>query len=679
VYKIPEYSAECRKQAKKVVISLILLIIVYIFVFLFSLIFVAALFISAKIIYDYYGGIIWLLSLSLIVVGLILFIFILRFFFRAYSVNRDLWIEITEEEQPKLFQLIKSLADDINTIIPKRVYLSPEVDSFVFYDSNFWNLFHQKRENLVIGLGLLNATTKSEFKAILAHEFAHFTQSNLRRFSLINIWNQIIYKMLIDEEGYQVLLADFNIKIVATIVHTYAIAVKTVFQKIFDTISVYYNAFSIELEYHADEVSAIICGSVPNISALLRVDLAFDTFNYIGEFYHNLIPENVNTDNIYPQHNFAVLKRAKDLGIEIQNGLPMVTEKFAQQLNPSKIVFKDQWNSHPEKAKRIERFKKLNVDTLIENEFAWDYINDKETLQKAATERLFARWKYSKDQNIIDLEEFKKRFIPLADKQKFNKRYNNFYLIRNISVFDIENIDVDRKDFVFNSFDDIYTPKNVELSVECRGLYDDLNMLERIDKREIKVDVFEYDGKKYHRRGIKKLTEKLNNYMENLLRTVYNLDINIYKFFLQKAKTKGKEELLNQKYQKYFKLVEDEKENVKIHDNLINSLANFQHISLVSDFERDKDEFKGNEYVFKNNLKKIVNNPLYQTLLDSAKKSRFESYLKKDWKYFNEFDFNEDAFKVLQEIMYYFHGICSAAPFAAMKEILDYQISLLED
>lgn len=105
------------------------------------------------------------------------------FFFRKSTIDRSGWLEIAEEEEPKLFELIESISKEIGTNFPQKVYLGIGVDAMVFYDSNFRNLFFPSRENLMIGLGLVNSMSESELKAILAHEFGHFTQRSLNVYS----------------------------------------------------------------------------------------------------------------------------------------------------------------------------------------------------------------------------------------------------------------------------------------------------------------------------------------------------------------------------------------------------------------------------------------------------------------------------------------------------------------
>ena len=61
--------------------------------------------------------------------------------------------------------------------LPHRVFVSHEVNACVFFNQSFWSLIIPAKKNLLIGLGLVNRLNLTEFKAVLAHEFGHFSQN----------------------------------------------------------------------------------------------------------------------------------------------------------------------------------------------------------------------------------------------------------------------------------------------------------------------------------------------------------------------------------------------------------------------------------------------------------------------------------------------------------------------
>jgi Zn-dependent protease with chaperone function len=648
--KIPAYSDEYRSQAKKIVFYLLVFIFIYLLILIISILFASGLIISTLIVVTEIGPrpVLKLLSFIPIGIGIVLLIFIFRFFFRKYTVDRSLWVEINKNQQPKLFELIESIAMEIDTSLPKRVYISPGVDAMVFYDSNFWNLFFPSKENLVIGLGLINSTNESELKAILVHEFGHFTQRCRKVFSYVYIENQIIYKMLIDEEYYFSLLSKFNKGIIIWIVIGYANLIKWILRKAYEIVYLNYMSLSRELEYHADEISANVTGTVPNVTSLLRAELAHSTFDYLGEFYYGLVSENLKTDNIYPQHYFALISSAKEYDAEIKDNLPLITGTIINRFNRSKLVIKDQWASHPSIPDRIARLEKLDIQSQVSTKL-----------------------------ENLSLEKFQQKYTAELEKFRFDKKYNYYYNTRNISVFDFDAVTKESFESVFSDIKEVYTSDNLELILVYSGMENDIKLLESIDRKEIRIDSFEYDGEKYHAKGSKKVLEKLLEQHKKMFEKLNSLDMNIFKFFLHKAQIKGEENILKEKYKVYFNVVKEDKENLELYLDMINSIQFIAQFQSFSSIEENMAEFKEKEKIFRKKFGSFINDEHYKHIIDAEKIGKIEKYLSKEWKYFEEPNYNEEALSVLEESIYLFYSICSRAPSAALKKLLDYQISLV--
>jgi Zn-dependent protease with chaperone function len=129
------------------------------------------------------------------VVGIIclplLFLYLLKGLFKVSRPDPSLQIEITEAEQPELFAFIRQICHDTGAPPPSRVYVSPEVNAAVFYQSSVLSLVMPTPKNLLIGLGLVNVLNLSEFKAVLAHEFGHFSQKSMKVSAYVYIANKV--------------------------------------------------------------------------------------------------------------------------------------------------------------------------------------------------------------------------------------------------------------------------------------------------------------------------------------------------------------------------------------------------------------------------------------------------------------------------------------------------------
>ena len=96
------------------------------------------------------------LGLGLIAAGVSVIVFLVKFVFAVTKDENSQRMEISEEQQPRLFALIRELTIATGTSFPKKIFLSPDVNAAVFYNSSFWSMFLPIRKNLEIGLGLVN-------------------------------------------------------------------------------------------------------------------------------------------------------------------------------------------------------------------------------------------------------------------------------------------------------------------------------------------------------------------------------------------------------------------------------------------------------------------------------------------------------------------------------------------
>lgn len=192
-----------KKHAKNTIFSIVIFIFVYILLFTLAVgltIGLGALGIYIMIL----KPMIWTLLIGggLIVSGLTILFFLVKFLFSSNKFDRNHLTEITKKDHPQVFAIIEEIVKQVSTTFPKKVYLSNEVNASVFYDSNFWSMFLPVKKNLIIGLGLMNSVTQQEFKAILAHEFGHFSQKSMKVGSYVYQVNQIIYNILYKNDSF---------------------------------------------------------------------------------------------------------------------------------------------------------------------------------------------------------------------------------------------------------------------------------------------------------------------------------------------------------------------------------------------------------------------------------------------------------------------------------------------
>lgn len=141
-----------------------------------------------------------MLVIGICLLALMLGIYLIKPLFSFRKNTKATRVEVFESECPALFAMIKSLANNTKCQMPKHVYLSPDVNACVFYNTSFWSIFFPVRKNLEIGLGLFDGTSVDEVKSIIAHEFGHFSQNSMKIGSTVYVTNTVLYNLILTDD-----------------------------------------------------------------------------------------------------------------------------------------------------------------------------------------------------------------------------------------------------------------------------------------------------------------------------------------------------------------------------------------------------------------------------------------------------------------------------------------------
>ncbi len=394
-------SQEFKKAARKAIYAIIFFIISYLILLILAVGlavlcgFLGVLLISIKV-----HWLTLVLGLGLIGMGLIVVVFLVKFIFKRHKIDRSHLIEIKEADAPLLYQSINEIVRQVETDFPKKIYISHEVNASVFYDSTFLSMIFPIRKNLQIGMALVNSVSKNELKAILAHEFGHFSQRTMKVGSYVYTVNQIIYNMLYDNESYGRLInwfagisnyfsffVSFGIKIIE--------GIQWILRKLYNVVNLQHLKLSREMEFHADAIAVNIMGTKPFTTSMMRLDLANNSYDNTIRYYEGKIDQNIKPVNIYPQHRFVMNTQAEDANMQFVDGLPNATTDDLYRYNKSKLVIKNQWASHPSTEDRINAVMAgqypLGED---DGQPATTLFSNIENLQAVVTDLLFANVTY---------------------------------------------------------------------------------------------------------------------------------------------------------------------------------------------------------------------------------------------------------------------------------------------
>jgi len=346
-------TAAFKKEVAKTTGAILLFFIVYVLL----LIAAAALvwfcfFIGIKLV-SALGSLYALLAgLGIMAVGLSVVFFLVKFMFSVTRQDDDKRVEVVESAHPALFAFLRQLAADTKTRFPKKVFVSPDVNACVFYNSSFWSMFFPVRKNLEIGLGLVNTVNLSEFKAVIAHEFGHFSQRTMKLGSFTYNVNHIIYNMLYDNKSYQKFLNGWGslhgiLSIFAYVTVNIAKGIQWILKEMYGLINKQYLGLSRQMEFDADAVAATVAGANNMITALNRLGLSSNSYDIALQQADEFLKEKKISSNIFQNQRLIMHTMADQLQLPQQDGLPEVTRQFLNSFNRSRVNYNNQWASHP--------------------------------------------------------------------------------------------------------------------------------------------------------------------------------------------------------------------------------------------------------------------------------------------------------------------------------------------
>ncbi len=684
---ITQPAAAFKKEVTGVMSSIILFFIVYLLMFLLSIGLIigcvyAGFFIITTI--RHFIGII--AGVGLVGLGIMVFIFLVKFLFAVSRFDHSNSIEITETEQPELFGFIRQLTKDTQTAFPKKIYISPDVNACVFYDSSFWSMFLPIKKNLQIGLGLVNSLNVSEFKAVMAHEFGHFSQRSMKLGSFVYNVNRIIHNMLFDNSSYSNILGGWAsvsdvFAFFANLTAKIAQGIQWVLRQMYAVINKSYMGLSREMEFHADAVAASVSGSKSLITALRRIELSNEGYHIALQKCDEMFKEKKVSKNIYQNHKTVLKQLANEFKLTEDNGLPVVTDDFLTGTNKSRINFKDQWASHPSTNDREEHLQQLAVEAEIIAEPAWSLFRDKEQLELQLTQKVYENAGIDKkDVVVIDNSEFETKLTGDAKQFSLPDEYNGFYDSRLIEIpGEGEDEEALYSTPVITVFEKIFSPENAAIPKKIKSAATDIEILKAFAEKRIQAKTFDFDGNKYNSSEAVSVLEILENELKQQQDELKNIDRQAISFFIEKAKGKGIKEDLVIKYRDYFNYRRQADSYLLQMNTMLDSLGPIyagQTMPLEQINSMIKALKETHEPGWKKSLKEWVLMGIFNQ--DQQRKQKVEKFMDSDYAYFSGTSFFETELTEVNELCNETWDAVNGWLFGQFKLILEMQLSLVQ-
>jgi len=677
-----QLSKEFKSQATKAIISLMFFVLAYTFILALVVgLTVLCVTLSLQMIMARPMIIVILFGTGLASLGVLVLIFLLKFIFKTHKVDRSHLTEITKSQEPDLFKMIEDLVLEIGTSFPKKVYISADVNASVFYNSNFWSMFLPVKKNLEIGMGLVNVSTKEELRAILSHEFGHFSQRSMKIGTFVYNINKVIHNMLYDNESYYKFINGLvemsgYFYIFVLIAGKINEGIQWILKKLYEVVNKSYMGLSKEMEFHADEIAASVAGYVPLQKSLLRMSIAENSFNNVLSFYFGKISENIKSENLFMEQRVVLALVAEENNLKITNDLPDISLDEQSKFDKSKLVIKDQWSSHPALKDRINRLTATGYSHENNSDaFANDVFSDAVKLQKQLTNKIFEEVRYNGKVRTISLATFVQEFTQTAHENSFSKIYNGYYDDKNLIYFDLkEQQTSDRA----ASFDELFSNQKVELVYTAISLQNDMEILMNISNNRIKIKTFDYDGVRMRKKDAKNLVEQLNLELQSVNKQIEKNDIQIFNFFENLENQKGTRGYLGKLYAESFEYDKELGANLEIYLNLKNDL-HFVSIETPSEqIMANFEKIKPREQILKKEMEKLLKDELLTVDMNPEMRENLEKYVSKLWEYFGVTIYLDDNLNVLSSALGNYGFLITKKLFLLKKRILVYQEELMK-
>ena len=166
---------------------------------------------------------------------------------------------LTAQEHPRLFAEWEKIALSLREPMPSEVYLIGEVNAWVADRGGIMGF--GSRRVMGLGLPLLSALTVSQFRAVLAHEFAHYYGGD----TSLGPWVYKTKMAMIRSFKTMGSLGGLARQAVLAVMHT---VVSFVLESYFKLFMRAINFVSRKQEFRADELACLVAGPQPLIDGL---------------------------------------------------------------------------------------------------------------------------------------------------------------------------------------------------------------------------------------------------------------------------------------------------------------------------------------------------------------------------------------------------------------------------
>ena len=373
-----DVTQKIQNEAKGVLLRVALFILYYIFLLFLGIgLFIVALWITLKIPSLLEG--LDTIDMRGVIIGILAFLamwwfciqigwYLAKPLFIFPKVSNENRFEITQSDCPELFAMIEDTAKASGNKMPKHVYLSPEVNASVFYNSlSIWSIVFPHRKNLNIGIGLFYGMNKTEIAAILSHEFGHFSQQTMR-IGTISYRLMLIISGMIDyareqEEKKAIARASVDYRWYYHLASWPISFITRITIAFYNSIEKKYRRLSRIMEFEADNVACRITGAKTLISALCKLDILSERYRLFERVLRMLIEDGYYLKKCLSAYVYTCDLISDDESYKVSFMDTLLSPVGDDYSVCPRVTFEDVWNTHPTLIERINNAKKQDTNT----------------------------------------------------------------------------------------------------------------------------------------------------------------------------------------------------------------------------------------------------------------------------------------------------------------------------
>jgi Zn-dependent protease with chaperone function len=264
-------------------------------------------------------------------------------------------IELNPAQHPRLYQFIAHLCEVLRVAMPKRVYLSCDLNASAGFRRG-WLSFFGNDLALTIGLPLVAGLNTRQLAAVIAHELGHCTQAFAMRVGyVINNVDGWFYRVTCQRDTWDDAVEEWQNSAdtwwmsLLVLLITLAVWLSRMVLQLLMLIGHFASCFlSRQMEYHADHCAMAVAGSDGLESLLVRLreqsvleSLAYDG---LGKFW---------------KHRHQLPDCLPDFLDELERRLP---RDFHEQARMTLINERPEWlATHPTAAQRIRKARQRSI------------------------------------------------------------------------------------------------------------------------------------------------------------------------------------------------------------------------------------------------------------------------------------------------------------------------------